>query len=67
MTAVSDSKQQEISLTLDEVDFLEALLDDEQYRLENTYADLDETDYPHIAILRDKLFNARLHLKHKSL
>jgi hypothetical protein len=64
---VMESKEYEISLTLDEVDFLEALLDDEEYRLENTYADLDETDYPHIAILRDKLFNARLHLKHQSI
>lgn len=60
-------KQIPIELTLEEVDFLEALLDDEEYRLENTYADLDDTDYPHISVLRDKLFNARLHLKHQSI
>ena len=55
-----------VTLTLEEVDFFDALLDDEIYRLEMLNQSENDT-YPHIEALKQKLFNARLHLKHKSL
>lgn len=57
----------QVGLTLDEVLFIDALLDDEEYRLESIGTTQYEEGYPHIETLRQKLFNARLHLKHKSL
>lgn len=55
-----------VTLTLEEVDFFDALLDDEIYRLEMLNQSENDT-YPHIEALKQKIFNARLHLKHKSL
>lgn len=55
-----------VNLTLEEVDFFDALLDDEIYRLEMLNQSENDT-YPHIEALKQKIFNARLHLKHKSL
>lgn len=56
-----------VTLTLEEVDFFDALLDDEIYRLESLGVGFENDTYPHIEALKQKLFNARLHLKHKSL
>jgi len=57
----------QVGLTLYEVLFIDALLDDEEYRLETLGQTTEESGYPHIEALKKKLFNARLHLKHKSL
>jgi hypothetical protein len=63
----NSEKQIQVGLMLDEIDFLEALIDEEEYRIETMYEDCDPDNYPHIKTIRDKFFNARLHLKHKSL
>lgn len=56
-----------VELNLDECLFLDALLDDEEYRIEQVHSDMTPESYPHLERIRTKLFNARLHLKHKSL
>lgn len=62
-----DEKTIQLGFMLDEIEFLEALIDEEEWRIETQYEDCDIANYPHIQTLRDKFFNARLHLKHKSL
>ena len=63
----SSEKTIQIELDLTDIEFLEALIDQEEWRIETQYEDCDFANYPHIQTLRDKLFHARLHLKHKSL
>lgn len=63
----SSEKTIQIELDLTDIEFLEALIDEEEWRIETQYEDCDLANYPHIQTLRDKFFNARLHLKHKSL
>jgi hypothetical protein len=60
-------KEIQVGFTLDEILFLEALIDDEEFRIEGVHSDMTPEQYPHIETLRNKLFNARLHLKHKGL
>ena len=69
MVMESDNTQKliQVGLDLDEIVFLEALIDEEEFRLENNHSDITPEQYPHIESLRDKFFNARLHLKHKGL
>ena len=63
----NSQKEIQVGFTLDEILFLEALIDDEEYRIEGVHSDMTPEHYPHIEVLRNKLFNARLHLKHKGL
>jgi hypothetical protein len=63
----SSEKTIQIELNLTDIEFIEALIDEEEWRIETQYEDCDLANYPHIQTLRDKFFNARLHLKHKSL
>ena len=67
MQSDNTKKLIQVGFDLDEIVFLEALIDDEEYRIENVHSDVDPENYPHIETLRNKLFNARLHLKHKGL
>lgn len=63
----NSEKEVQVGLMWDEIIFLEALIDEEEWRIESQYADKDPANYPHIKAIRDKFFHARLHLKHKSL
>jgi hypothetical protein len=62
-----DIRKHPVELTLEEVYFLESLIDEEEFRLENNHSDITPEQYPHIESLRDKFFNARLILKHESI